>query len=299
MLKVGNIYLSLAKIESQLMKVYKPEIKDLISIFDEYSEYDFSQYSEKSFNRRIEKVLGDNKITIDELKKKLKEDPLFLEQVVKDITVNTTEIFRDTTTWHLLKNKTLKKYQEKGSLDIWHIGCSTGQEVYSLLILLNEMELMDKAEVFATDLNEDVLKIAEKGIYRFREIDEFIESYNLVMGSSQQNGELHEGVPYQKYFIINRRKNLIKIKPPLINKPIFLKHDIVTQGNIFERKFDLIFCRNVLIYFNHELQNKLFHTFHDYLNNDGSLVIGRHEGMLGEIATKYKKEESVYKKRHY
>jgi chemotaxis protein methyltransferase CheR len=117
------------------------------------------------------------------------------------------------------------------------------------------------------------------------------------MRHSPANGEHYPEIPYQKYFVINRRKNLIKLKPPLLNKPTFLKHDIVTQGNIFDRKFDLIFCRNVLIYFNHELQNRLFQFFYDNLEDDGCLIIGRHEGMLGEIATKFKKEESIYKKR--
>jgi chemotaxis protein methyltransferase CheR len=111
------------------------------------------------------------------------------------------------------------------------------------------MNLFSKTEVFATDLNEDVLHVAEKGLYRFREIDEFIENYDQVMRHSPANGEHYPEIPYQKYFVINRRKNLIKLKPPLLNKPTFLKHDIVTQGNIFDRKFDLIFCRNVLILF--------------------------------------------------
>ena len=279
------------------MKVYRPEIEKLINIIGAYSSYDFSQYSEKSFNRRIEKVLSDHKLSIEKLIEKLIEDEEFLERVVKDITVNTTEIFRDTKTWHILRYKVLQNYLNKSSINIWHVGCSTGQEVYSTLILLNEMDLFSKTEVFATDLNEEVLKVAEKGLYRFREIDEFIENYDQVMRHSPQDGEHYPETPYQKYFVINRRKNLIKIKPPLLNKPNFLKHDIVTEGNIFERKFDLIFCRNVLIYFNHELQNRLFQFFYDSLRNDGSLIIGRHEGMLGEIATKFKKEESIYKKR--
>jgi len=117
------------------------------------------------------------------------------------------------------------------------------------------------------------------------------------MCSNPFNEPTHVDVPSEKYFIINRKKNLITIKPPLLNKPFFLKHDIVKQGNTFDRKFDIIFCRNVLIYFNHELQNKLFDFFYDNLNTDGILVLGRHEGMLGEIASKFKKEESIYTKR--
>ncbi len=279
------------------MKVVKTEADKLIEAIGDNSSYDFNQYSEKSFQRRVEKILSDYKLGIDDLIDKLHQDPVFLEEVVKNITVNTTEIFRDTVTWQILKHKVLKKYMHKSEINIWHIGCSTGQEVYSTLILLNELDLFTKSQIFATDLNTDVLNIAEKGIYKFREIDEFIESYNKVMCTNPFESDTHEDVTYEKYFIINRKKNLITIKPPLLNKTIFVKHDIVKQGNIFERKFDIIFCRNVLIYFNHELQNKLFEFFYDNLDDDGVLIIGRHEGMLGEIATKFKKEESIYSKR--
>jgi len=159
------------------------------------------------------------------------------------------------------------------------------------------MGLFGKIHVIASDLNEDVLKVAEEGIYKFREIDEFIENYDQVMRNNPFADKSHIDIPYQKYFDINRKKNLIKIKPPLLNKPVFVKHDVVTQGNIFDRKFDLIFCRNVLIYFNHELQNRLFDFFYDNLEPDGALIIGRHEGMLGEIANRFIKEESIYTKR--
>jgi chemotaxis protein methyltransferase CheR len=260
------------------------------------SDYNFEQYSEKSFQRRVEKILGDYKLSVDQLIERINDDSDFLEKIVKDITVNTTEIFRDTATWQILKNKVLANYKDKPTIDIWHVGCSTGQEVYSTLILLNEMGLFSKTHSIATDLNTDVLEVAQQGIYKFREIDEFIENYEQVMHSATSGGQVTEDIPYQKYFDINRKKNLIKIKPPLLNKPNFLKHDIVKQGNIFDRKFDLIFCRNVLIYFNHELQNRLFDFFYDNLEPDGALIIGRHEGMLGEIANRFKKDESIYRK---
>jgi chemotaxis protein methyltransferase CheR len=110
------------------MKVYRPEIEKLINVISSHSNYDFSQYSEKSFNRRIEKVLSDNKLSLEKLTEKLETDTEFLETIVKEITVNTTEIFRDTNTWHILKYKVLQNYINKPTIDIWHVGCSTGQE---------------------------------------------------------------------------------------------------------------------------------------------------------------------------
>ena len=278
------------------MALDKTDIKKFIETVKEISPYDFSDYSEKSFIRRIEKIVEDRRISIDELLKKMKSKPAFLEEIVKEITVNTTEIFRDTKTWELLKRDILPKFSNKETIDIWHVGCSTGQEVYSVLILLNELGLMNKARIVATDLNEDVLEVAKKGYYRFREIDEFIDSYDMVMMNNPDDDEKFKNIPHTKYITINRRKNLIKIKPLLLNKAKFIKHDIVSEGNIFNRKFDLIFCRNVLIYFKHQLQNRLFEFFYENLNPDGALIIGRHEGILGNISAKFKKLESIYLK---
>ena len=272
-------------------------MKNLIDAICEVSTYDFSDYSEKSFKRRVEKVIEDHRINIGDLIVKIKNSESFLEEIVKEITVNTTEIFRDTKTWQTLKNDILRKYKDKESIDIWHVGCSTGQEVYSILILLNEIGMMDKARIIATDLNTDVIDVAKKGLYKFREIDEFIENYDSVMMTNPNGNPNHIDVPYQKYININRRKNIIKIKPLLLNKVEYYKHDIILDGNIFGRKFDFIFCRNVLIYFNHQLQNKLFEFFYENINDDGALIIGRHEGMLGQISGKFKKIESIYLKK--
>jgi len=274
-----------------------PEIKLLIDTLNEISGYDFSEYSEKSFKRRIDKIVEDHNISIEALIEKIRKSETYSEQIVKEITVNTTEIFRDTQTWQTLKHKILKKYKDKETIDIWHVGCSTGQEIYSLLILLNEMGIMDKARIVATDLNTDVIEVAQKGIYKFREIDEFIENYDAVMMSNPEAYADHIDIAYQKYININRRKNLIKIKPILLNKVEYFKHDIVQDGNIFNREFDFIFCRNVLIYFKHKLQNRLFEFFYDNIKDDGALVIGRHEGMLGQISGKFKKIDSIYLKK--
>ena len=279
------------------MEINKEAINIFVDTIKNNSSYDFTDYSQKSLSRRLEKILYDNKMNIEQLSKELSEKNDFLEQIVKDVTVNTTEIFRDAKTWQLLKYKYLDKFKEKSKLDIWHIGCSTGQEVYSMLILLNEKGLLPKTNINATDLNTDVLSVAEKGIYRFREIDEFVENCDLVMSSNPFDDETHQDVSYEKYININRRKNLIKVKPIILNKVNFSKHNLITDGNVFDKKFDVIFCRNVLIYFNHELQNRLFDFFYDNLKDDGMLVIGRHEGMLGLISNKFSKEESIYLKK--
>ena len=132
------------------------------------SKYDFSEYSEKSLKRRLTKILADNRLTINSLINKIKNDTEFVEKIVKEVTVNTTELFRDPPVWHALRYAILPKLKNNTTINIWHAGCSTGQEVYSLMIILNEMELLEKSKIYATDLNIDVIEQAQKGEYKYR-----------------------------------------------------------------------------------------------------------------------------------
>jgi len=279
------------------MPVVKEDIDRLIHTIRLYSPYDFSEYSIKSFTRRIEKILIDNKLDIDGLISKLRKDYNFLEQVVKDITVNTTELFRDPKIWQTLRYRVLTKFENVNKINIWHAGCSTGQEVYSMLILLNEMDLFDKANVFATDINQDVLDVAKSGEYKYRFNLDFFDSFNKVIRENPYNFDDYREVPYSKYFEVDKNKDIIKMKPFLTKKPLFRKQDLVKDGNIFYTRFDVILCRNVLIYFNHSLQNKIFELFHQSLFDKGFLVLGAHESMLGAVASKYIRKGLVYVKK--
>ncbi len=279
------------------MELSNQDILTFIEAMKSVSGYDFSEYTEKSFYRRIEKILVDNHMDINQLILKIKNHPEYLEQIVKDITVNTTELFRDPETWQILKYQVLPKFQDLPVINIWHAGCSTGQEVYSMLILLNEMNLFDRAHLIATDINSDVLDVADKGIYKYRAISEYIDNYNKVIKENPYNYDEFNDIPYTKYFTVEKVDYTIRVKPFLRKKTIFLKHDLVKDRNIFDRHFDIIMCRNVLIYFNHNLQNRLFEFFYENLNQNGCLVIGKHEGMLSPIANKFKKKGVVFIKK--
>lgn len=279
------------------MEIPKNDILLFKEALKNVSSYDFSDYSEKSFGRRIEKLLSDYQTDLFSLMKRITNDATFMEQIVKEITVNTTELFRDPSIWQILRQIIIKKYKDLDEIRIWHAGCSTGQELYSMLILLYELDLFDKAVIYGTDLNVDVLEIAKEGKYKYRDISEYIENYNQVIEYDSFTPDIKKDVPYTKYLDINKTKDTVKIKPFLLKKPQFFKHDLVTQGNIFNTKFHIIMCRNVLIYFNHSLQNRLFEFFYNNLEEDGSLVIGRHEGILGSIAAKFKKKETIYIKK--
>jgi len=279
------------------MAVSKEEIALFIDVIKANSDYDFADYSERSFTRRVEKVLIDNKLDFQELIAKMRKEKDLVEKIVKDITVNTTELFRDPKVWQTIRYRVLNKFENQKTINIWHAGCSTGQEVYSMLILLSEMGYFDKANVFATDINNDVLDIAKKGEYKYRFNINYLESYNKVIKENPYNYEEYHDVPHTKYFDVDKAKDSYKMKPFLLKKPLFRKHDLVHDGNIFYTKFDMIMCRNVLIYFNSNLQNKIFELFHQSLFSNGYLILGAHESMSGPITTKFKKKGMIYVKK--
>jgi len=279
------------------MALTRDEILLFIKVVRDNSTYDFGDYSERSFQRRAEKVLVDNKLTFPELLRKVRNSPEFLEKVSKDITVNTTELFRDPKTWQTIRYRILSKFTNHKTINIWHAGCSTGQEVYSMLILLNELDLFDRANVFATDLNGDVLDVAKKGEYKYRFNINYLDSYSKVINENPYNYEEYRNVPYNQYCDVDKSKDSYKMKPFLTKKPLFRKHDLVNEGNIFYTKFDLILCRNVLIYFNSRLQNKIFELFHECLFHKGYLILGAHESMSGPVTAKYQKKGIIYIKK--
>jgi chemotaxis protein methyltransferase CheR len=262
------------------------------------STYDFSDYSEKSLKRRITKILVDNSLDTPKLIRKLKEDKDFLEYTIKEITVNTTELFRDPSIWQLIRYRILPEFANKPALNIWHAGCSTGQEVYSMLILLYETGLFDKAKVYASDINQDVLDTAQKGVYKYRFNINYLDNFDKVMKENPFNFEEFYDIPYEKYFNIDKNRDIISMHPFLSEKPIFKKHDLVNEKNPFFIKFDIILCRNVIIYFNHKLQNKVFQFFHDNLYPEGYLILGKQESIRGNITNNFEKTNQSYIKKN-
>lgn len=228
---------------------------------------------------------------------KIRTNSEFLERTVRDITVNTTELFRDPKAWHAIRYMILPKLKDLDTISIWHAGCSTGQEVYSMLILLHETELINKTNVFASDINTQVLEDARKGTYKYRFNIDYLDNFDKVIKENPYNVEDRKEVPYSNYFDINKSSDTIKMKQFLVNKPVFKKHDLVKDENVFATKFDLILCRNVLIYFNFDLQNKVFEFFHKNLFEGGFLILGMHESMLGPITAKFDKRGLIYRKR--
>lgn len=275
------------------MEIRDEEIKEFIEIFASLSTYNFSDYSEKSFRRRMEKIVNDNNCTLTEIIKKAKNNTAFLEKIVRDITVNTTELFRDPKVWLEIQKEIIPKLKTLDSINLWHAGCSSGQELYSMLMFMNENGILEKTNTIGTDINTEILEEAAKGNYKYRFNVEYLPNFDQVLNTNPDK----EKVPYSKYLEIDQSKDAIRVKPFLLNKASFLKHDLVKDKNIFGKKFDFIICRNVLIYFNNNLQNKIFDLFWENLNEDGFLVIGLHESIMGPASSKFIKKGQCYIKK--
>jgi len=279
------------------MVITEDEIKKFSSVLFDVSGYDLSNYSEKSLGRRIQKILDDNKLNYTGLLFKIKNDTELAEKILKDITVNTTELFRDPQNWHCLKYKILPALKENDVINVWHSGCSTGEEVYSMMMLLNELDLLDKTNIYASDINVDVIEKAKKGIYKYRFNLNYFDNFDKVLKQNPFNFEDIKDVAYDKYFKIDKNKDIIIMNKELRDKPKWQKIDLVKEKNLFYKKFDIIFCRNVLIYFNAKLQTSIIKFFHKNLVENGNLIIGAHESIIGESEKYFKKKYRYYVKR--
>jgi len=269
------------------------DVKGILEAIHSESNYDFSEYSMNSLKRRIYKILLDSRLDAKGLIKKIKEEKAFLELVVKRITVNTTELFRDPKIWKILKDDVLPSLKNHKKINIWHAGASSGQEVYSMLILLNELDMMDQANIYVSDINSDVLSIAREGKYRYRFNQEYLKNFDEVFDQIDKKKK----IPYSKYFVIDSVNDSLQVKNLLTEKPVYGKFDLVKGRNPFSTSFDIILCRNVIIYFNYELQNKVFDLFLKNMNDNGILVLGLHESIIGPYASSFNKSNTFYYKK--
>jgi len=147
------------------MEVVGKDIQNFQLAVRDHSDFDFSDYSHTSLQRRLNRILLELEMDMDQLIKRMKNDPWFLERIMKKITVHTTELFRDPPVWKLIKDQLLPSFSQQDTIRIWHPGCSTGQEVYSMMIILDGLGLLEKSEIYGSDLHEDVLETARQGRY--------------------------------------------------------------------------------------------------------------------------------------
>jgi chemotaxis protein methyltransferase CheR len=243
------------------------ELKRLTDALYAKFGYDFSNYAMSSFKRRVILVLRKNGMkTLAPLMKKLMQDPCFFDQFLVDITVNTTEMFRDPSFYAVLRSQVLPMLSARPDFNIWHAACSTGEEVMSLAILLREEGLHHRANIYATDINHVVLKRAATGRFPLRNRELSTSNYELTNPKAS----------LADYYTI--ADNEMVFDPTLIEKVKFKHHDLAVDHHFF--KFDLVLCRNVMIYFNQDLQNRVFDLLLNSMFMGGYLALGAKESLI-------------------
>ncbi len=274
----------------------KDEFENIKSCIKNYSVYDFSDYAEGSLLRRLNRLMLNQKLSYEEFINSIITSKSFVKTMMEEITVNTTELFRDPEVWLFLRTNTFPYLRKRKYINIWISGCSTGQEAYSMAMLLHELNLSDRTRIFASDINTKVLEVAKKGEYRYRTNLDFIGNFDKVMRHNPLNFDEVNHIDYDKYFKIDKAKDKIIMNDFLKKKIIFLQNDLVKNPKLDFANFDLISCRNVLIYHNQKLQSRIISNFHTNLHHDSFLLLGVHESILGTNTSKFKKRGKLYLK---
>ncbi len=235
-------------------------IKDVYAMYG----YDFSEYSRASFKRRVNRIcLIDRFTSFAELRYTILNDPEYLKRFIEEITVNVTEMFRDPQFFKTLREKILPQLGTYPLIRIWVAGCSTGEEAYSMAILLKEANLYHKSLIYGTDLNPSVLETARTGVFPLQQMKLYSENYILSGGKKD----------FSDYYTANY--DSVKFDKSLQEKLILSTHNLVSDSSF--NSFQLIICRNVLIYFDRGLQERVFRLFDNSLENLGFLALGAKE----------------------
>jgi chemotaxis protein methyltransferase CheR len=243
------------------------EINNVLQVIKHTYGYDFTNYAKASLQRRVIKFMGDSKMdSIYDLKFRLLNDPATFQQFIETITVNVTELFRDPSFYKMLGEKVLPTLASYPIIKIWHAGCSSGEEVYSMCILLHEAGLLQRTRIYATDINPSNLKKSIAGIIPLHLMKDYTTNYIQAGGKYE----------FSDYYTARYNKALIKNE--IRKNVVFSQHNLVTD-NVFN-EFQLICCRNVMIYFDKELQNKVTRLFYESLSPLGFLTLGSKESLL-------------------
>lgn len=250
--------------------------------------YDFRNYAQSSFKRRVLRIMELKKLTIETLLSRLSDSPHFIHEFLDELTVNVTEMFRDPGLWKVLRDEVIPSKKDNGvPFKIWHAGCSSGEEVLTMCILLREMGLLQSVDITATDLDVNILDRARTATFPLKNIELNEKNYSRFKGATASLAGYYRVEGKQAVF-----------HKDLMARVSFLKHDLVT-GTVFS-KFDLILCRNVMIYFNQALQNEVLKKFHESLFRHGYLAIGSKESLIWcDYANRFtvlNNDEKVYRK---
>ena len=242
------------------------ELHLLLEAIEKRHSYDFGNYARASLMRRVRRhmeSIGTERIS--ELIPLFIHDKAAVNSFVKDMSVSVTEMFRDPEFFQVLRQEIIPLLNTYPFVKIWHAGCATGEEPYSMAILLEEAGLLERCQIYATDFNDEALQQARQGIYSDADMELYEANYQKAGGQKR----------LEDYF--QRGYNSVKFNGRLAQNITFANHNLVTDGVFGE--MNLVLCRNVLIYFNQKLQNRVLELLVNSLQSRGVLCIGRRENI--------------------
>lgn len=258
----------------------------LEGVFRHYG-FDFRSYAYASIRRRLWKRIESEGLTsISELQALVLHDASAMERLLLDLSISVTAMFRDPGFYQVFRETVVPLLRTYPFIRVWHAGCSTGEEVYSTAIMLEEEGLLERARIYATDINDAVLQQARDGIFPLNRMQEYTENYIRAGGTRS----------FSEYYTAKYDGALFN--PSLTRNVVFSQHNLVTDRSFSE--FNVIFCRNVLIYFDKNLQNKVHSLFYESLVMFGILALGSKESLrFSQYEPCYEKldaREKLYRK---
>src|SRR5688572_7432443 len=273
-----------ARYSKELEKV---EIELLLEgIFRHYG-FDFRSYAYSSLKRRLwKRVAAEGLQSISELQHRVLHDATAMEKLLLDLSINVSSMFRDPTFYRCFRDHVIPVLRTYPFIRIWHAGCSTGEEVYSMAILLQEEGLYNRSRIYATDINEVVLQTAKNGIYAADKMQEYTQNYIRAGGTST----------FSSYYTAKYDAAIFDVE--LKRNVVFSQHNLVTDRSFSE--FNVILCRNVMIYFDRKLQERVHSLFYESLVPFGFLGLGSKESLrMSKYETCYEQvdeREKIYKR---
>ena len=248
---------------SDISGISDEQLTELIELVRRIHGFDFGEYSKASLKRRLSRIVMLKKLSFADLYRQLYNEPQFFQWFLEEITVNVTEMFRDPVFFKALNTQVVPYLKDQKYIRVWSAGCSSGEEVYSLSILLNQAGLSGKSFIYGTDINSEMLNEARKGVYSLRKLKTYEENYT----QTELPGELMDH--------FNKMNDEAGLHTELRQNTLFSMHNLISDSVFNE--FQLISCRNVFIYFEAALQENILELFYNSLAPDGFLCLGTKE----------------------
>lgn len=263
------------------------EIRLLLAAIHAKYGYRFQDYAQASMRRRVRAALARSGLSnFGELQHQLLADPEVFARVLDDLTVRVSEIFRDPVFYRRFRDLVVPVLRTYPQLKIWHAGCASGEEVYTMAILLSEEGLYERAQIYATDMSNKALEMAREGVYPEAQAAAFGRNYRDSGG--QFRLEDYYSSAYDR----------IVVKESLRRNIVFFQHDLASDHSLGE--MHVVFCRNVLIYFDGDLRTSTLRTFSDCLGYGGFLCLGMNESLTKEAGASFSEfspTERIYRRR--